>query len=107
MGQYLTPGERTILHIIRESLAVALIVAIGALVTAITHGATWQADIIAMVSSFATVVFTAILKYFQATGQAGASSATQQILNQLPVVPPTPPTPPTPPSPSIPPESQS
>ena len=87
MGQYLTPLERTLLHIIRESLAVALIVALGALVTAMTHGATWQAAVIAFTASFATVILTAVGKYLEAHHQGAAASAVQQIESQLPVIP--------------------
>ena len=94
MGKYLTPGERTMLHIIRNSLAFALIVGIGALVTAMTHGATLQETLIAGVSSFLTILLGALLKYLQATGQQGAASAVEQIEKDLPVLPPTPPAPP-------------
>lgn len=94
MGKYLTPAERTMLHIIRNSLAFALIVGIGALVTAMTHGATLQETLIAGASSFLTVLLGALLKYLQATGQQGAANATEQIEKDLPVIPPSPPTPP-------------
>lgn len=84
MGQYLTPEERAILHILRQTLAIGLIVALGALVTALTHGATLQGTVIAVVSSFATVMLGAVGKYLRATKQTTAAGAIQGILNQLP-----------------------
>lgn len=83
LGMKLTPAQRAFIRLYSNSLILALFVAAGALVTAMTAGKTMHDVIVVTVTSFAFTIFSAIGHYYISHGQPLLGSTITQIEQKM------------------------
>jgi hypothetical protein len=83
LGMKLTPAQRAFIRLYSNSLILALFVAAGALVTAMTAGKTIHDVIIVTITSFAFTIFSAIGHFYMTHGQPMLGSTITQIEQKM------------------------